>query len=179
MQTILLHCNTCSISNTSNCDWIYMWLLRICWSVYILCFIVILSPPPLSQFSIAASACPIFYSVKDCGLDKPLHNETERLIKDKMYIVLNELSQPQNKKKMWLTVHYKSFIRRLINECKWFTFFFHSIKFSRSFLNSNLNERRNLMYIMHVSGFCFFWFFFLISSPKKGEFFFLNGLFCL
>lgn len=74
--------NTCSISNTSNCDRIHVITQNLLVSLHTL-FYYHLKPPPFSQFSRAASACPIFYSVKDCGLDKPLHNETERLIKDK------------------------------------------------------------------------------------------------
>lgn len=56
-------------------------------------------PPPFPNFPELLALVQYFRASKIVGLGKPRRNETERLIKDKMYLVLDELSQPQNKKR--------------------------------------------------------------------------------
>lgn len=90
--------DTCSISNTSNCDRIHVITQNLLVSLHTLFYYHLKPPPPFPNFPELIGLVQYFTASKIVGLGKPLHNETERLIKDKMYLVLDELSQPQNKK---------------------------------------------------------------------------------
>lgn len=98
----------------------YLWLLRICRSVYIHCLIIILTPHPHPHppFKIFQNCLCNVLKHQRLRSRKTISHRNWKLEIDKMYLFLMDCHNVRMK------------IVRLINECKWFTLF--SIKLSKS-----------------------------------------------